>query len=117
MRRSDSSSLLLRRRRRTGVWIELSCKTRFFVGLAELEPAAARRATRKYSLHCYYDGAQSGVQLARQLRQDFSTNSRLRAQRHLWALAHAEGLVVDVVDGRLALRSEDSYAINEVVGN
>ncbi len=34
-----------------------------------------------------------------------------------WALAHAEGLVVDVVDGRLALRSEDSYAINEVVGN
>ena len=30
---------------------------------------------------------------------------------------HAEGLVVDVVDGRLALRSEDSYAINEVVGN
>ena len=34
-----------------------------------------------------------------------------------WARAHAEGLVVDVVDGRLALRSEDSYAINEVVGN
>ena len=34
-----------------------------------------------------------------------------------WARAHAEGLVVDVVDGRLALRSEDSYAIKEVVGN
>ena len=34
-----------------------------------------------------------------------------------WARAHAEGLVVDVVDGRLALRSENSYAINEVVGN
>jgi len=45
----------------------------------------------------------------------FSLISRCRDPA--WARAHAEGLVVDVVDGRLALRSEDSYAINEVVGN
>ena len=45
----------------------------------------------------------------------FSLLSRCRDRA--WARAHAEGLVVDVVDGRLALRSEDSYAINEVVGN
>ena len=45
----------------------------------------------------------------------FSLLSRCRDPA--WARAHAEGLVVDVVDGRLALRSEDSYAINEVVGN
>jgi len=42
---------------------------------------------------------------------------RRSARRSTSPRAHAEGLVVDVVDGRLALRSEDSYAINEVVGN
>ena len=87
----------------------MSCKTRFVAGSSlSLSLSLRRRVARHATTLC--------VSIMMALSPEFNWLDNFD-KISPWARAHAEGLVVDVVDGRLALRSEDSYAINEVVGN